>query len=216
METNRFQRWLVKKNASTELKEPLADQNEKALRIGSSSSSKEECFEAIEAAKLEQDIEPQPVNETPQCHNNDEAQQQHKTTPNLKADENISLATVAHVFEEGFSKVDKKQQLRDLFHGGLFSDVDPLDSYNLNYHLVKSLPKDVALTLRQWHQKAESMLEDEPRADSRSETVNGDQDSDQDSDQDNHQDNQQEVSPPLESEDSELEEHIDIKEEEKR
>ncbi|WP_153447106.1 hypothetical protein [Vibrio algicola] len=76
-----------------------------------------------------------------------------------------SIATVAHVFEQGFSKGDKKKQLRDLFLGGEFSDIDPLDSYNMDYSAVKSISQDVASTLRSWHKRIDDVLEpDEERA----------------------------------------------------
>lgn len=49
--------------------------------------------------------------------------------------------------------------MRDLFLGGDFSDIDPLDSYNMDYNAVKSLSQGVASTLRRWHQRIDDVLE---------------------------------------------------------
>lgn len=45
---------------------------------------------------------------------------------------------------------------------GEFSEVDPLDSYNMDYSSVKSLPLEAAATLRKWHKRVEALIEDEP------------------------------------------------------
>ncbi|WP_413478822.1 DUF3306 domain-containing protein [Vibrio hibernica] len=153
MESNRFQRWLTKKNQQHQGKaETIESELELALstEANSEASVDEEC---IDDTNGPDDIETVFTEALPV----DQELNEEVLVQSSNVDS--SIATLAHVFEKGFAKGDKKKQLRDLFLGGDFSDIDPLDSYNMDYNAVKSLSQGVASTLRRWHQRIDDVLE---------------------------------------------------------
>ncbi|MCF7353361.1 DUF3306 domain-containing protein [Vibrio sp. CK2-1] len=151
MATNRFQRWLSKKNESLEesqeLDTPRTAQSEDALDSTDAHSNTETILES----ESESNSTHQQPNELASQHAESEEQ----------ATQELPLTTIAHVFADGFSKQEKQQQLRALFHSDEFSGIDPLDSYNMDYTKVKSLPKDVADTLRSWHKRVEEVFDED-------------------------------------------------------
>ncbi|HCH00882.1 MAG TPA: hypothetical protein DEV85_03200 [Vibrio sp.] len=151
MATNRFQRWLTKKNESLEetqdLGAPLTAQSDDALDSTDANSNAETIIES----ESESNSTNQQPNELASQHAESEEQ----------ATQDLPMTTIAHVFADGFSKQEKQQQLRALFHSDEFSGIDPLDSYNMDYTKVKSLPKDVADTLRSWHKRVEEVFDED-------------------------------------------------------
>lgn len=151
MATNRFQRWLTKKNESLDetqdLVAPLTAQSDDALDSTDANSNAETISE------LESDSNSTNQQPNELASQNAESEEQ--------ATQDLPLTTIAHVFADGFSKQEKQQQLRALFHSDEFSGIDPLDSYNMDYTKVKSLPKDVADTLRSWHKRVEEVFDED-------------------------------------------------------
>lgn len=151
MATNRFQRWLTKKNESLDetqdLGAPLTAQSDDALDSTDANSNAETISE------LESDSNSTNQQPNELASQNAESEEQ--------ATQDLPLTTIAHVFADGFSKQEKQQQLRALFHSDEFSGIDPLDSYNMDYTKVKSLPKDVADTLRSWHRRVEEVFDED-------------------------------------------------------
>ncbi|MGO2498551.1 MAG: DUF3306 domain-containing protein [Vibrio litoralis] len=151
MATNRFQRWLTKKNESLDetqdLGAPLTAQSDDALDSTDANSNAETISE------LESDSNSTNQQPNELASQNAESEEQ--------ATQDLPLTTIAHVFDDGFSKQEKQQQLRALFHSDEFSGIDPLDSYNMDYTKVKSLPKDVADTLRSWHKRVEEVFDED-------------------------------------------------------
>lgn len=151
MATNRFQRWLTKKNESLdetqELCAPLTAQSDDALDSTNANSN----VETISEPESDSNSTNQQPNEL--ASQNAESEEQ--------VTQDLPLTTIAHVFADGFSKQEKQQQLRALFHSDEFSGIDPLDSYNMDYTKVKSLPKDVADTLRSWHKRVEEVFDED-------------------------------------------------------
>lgn len=165
METNRFQRWLTKKNQQHQDK---ATNPESELEFGSALSTEanldicigEECVDdVVDTDALPLDAETISAEILPVVEESNE-----KVSAQPLSNLGSPTSTLAHVFEQGFAKGDKKKQLRDLFLGGDFSDIDPLDSYNLDYSAVKSLSQEVASTLRHWHQRIDDALEEDDLA----------------------------------------------------
>lgn len=151
MATNRFQRWLTKKNESLDetqdLGAPLTAQSDDNLDSTDANSN----VETISELESDSNSTNQQPNEL--ASQNAESEEQ--------ATQDLPLTTIAHVFADGFSKQEKQQQLRALFHSDEFSGIDPLDSYNMDYTKVKNLPKEVADTLRSWHKRVEEVFEED-------------------------------------------------------
>ncbi|WP_417883478.1 DUF3306 domain-containing protein [Vibrio rumoiensis] len=152
MVTNRFQRWLTKKNKSLEENQevdvPITAQfDADALDLKTVTLNEETLTDSKTDSSL-------PSHQQPNDHTS------HRDESEGETNQDLPLTTIAHVFSEGFSKQEKQQQLRALFHSDEFSDIDPLDSYNMDYTKVKSLPKDVADTLRSWHKRVEEVLDE--------------------------------------------------------
>lgn len=152
MATNRFQRWLTKKNESLEESQEsdgqLTAQSNGVLDSTEADSNAETIIEPESELNLSTN---QSTNEISFQNDQDE----------IQATQDLPLTTIAHVFADGFSKQEKQQQLRALFHSDEFSGIDPLDSYNMDYTKVKSLPKEVADTLRSWHKRVEEVFEED-------------------------------------------------------
>lgn len=181
MATNRFQRWLSKKNES--LEESQEEASLPTLDDGITNVTDITPSDGLTVESKEHSVEHEIMKQAAD-HEADVSQHSH-------------LATIAHVFEEGVSKLEKQRQLRALFHSGEFSEIDPLDSYNMDYTKVKSLPKDIAETLRSWHKRVDDLLdENEEIETSRSQS-------------ECESENEQALLAHVEHEQSEIEESID-------
>ncbi|MGV3000962.1 DUF3306 domain-containing protein [Vibrio sp. E150_018] len=143
MATNRFQRWLTKKNES--LEETLEERQQLDAPLTAQS---DDALNSTDANLNATNQQPKEL-----ASKNAESEEQ--------ATQELPLTTIGHVFADGFSKQEKQQKLRALFHSDEFSGIDPLDSYNMDYTKVKSLPKDVADTLRSWHKRVEEVFEED-------------------------------------------------------
>ncbi|PMH46537.1 hypothetical protein BCU68_00355 [Vibrio sp. 10N.286.49.B3] len=101
--------------------------------------------------------------------------------------EHSDSLSVAHLLISDAEKSVKKAALRKLFLSGEFSEIDPLDDYNQDFHNVKNMAGGIANTLRDWvntiegddevAQSSESVeskeaLVDKPVADERTEEDN--------------------------------------------
>ncbi|GLT14001.1 DUF3306 domain-containing protein [Vibrio algivorus] len=152
MVTNRFQRWLTKKNESLEGSQEVGAQLTAQAEDVVDSTDANSNAETFIEPKTDSSIS---INQQPNAMTSQDDGSEGETT------QDSSLTTIAHVFADGFSKQEKQQQLRALFHSDEFSGIDPLDSYNMDYTKVKSLSKDVAETLRSWHKRVEEVFDDD-------------------------------------------------------